>query len=851
MPRIFLSHSSKDNREAAALHQWLGERRPMLRRQIFLDIHPEVGMEPGEWQRLLARKIASCELLLCLLTDNWDQSVECNWEFRTAVASNKLIVGARLQSTAGLGEVARYQRCELFPADDDQPTTSIDLGDGKPPVVFADAGLEMLLRYVTKKDFDWPPPEEPNRAPYRGWAPFERADAAVFFGRKAEIDAAVKELEGLQNKDRSKLFVILGPSGTGKSSFLRAGVLPRLERDTDRFLVMDVVRPGRDEALSGAAGLAKSINALRTRLGFDTPSLVDLKAHWIQDSLKVRELLVECQQQESDDEATPTLILPLDQAEELFSSEAGAEASALLVLASDLFTQSSTDEQRRQPLRLIVTATIRTDRYEAMQTAEQLAGIDAVVFTGLRPMPPNRFREIIEGPAVRSTEAGRRLDLDPLLVERLLADATANTTAGGDTLPLLSGTLHELYAVYGVDGRLDLDEYEQLGGIDRVVQTVIERNLVREEPARTAQLQALRDAFIPWLATVSDKDEKLRRIALWQDLPPTSLDLIDKLVDARILNKDKRSVGGEGATQQDVVEIALESFLRQWKELATWLDEEAPNLKAADELLRVAARWDSQHSESVLYRGELLDEAEALAASKTFGKQLVPAREFLLASRRRVTEEQEQQEKVLRRNAIRLRVVLAVAVVIALVAVGAFFTALKAQQEAERTAREATVQKLIADAQANLADSSHGSDVLALQELLAAKHLGQQNEALMLSALLNRISLLKVLEVPEPVLGVAYADDGHRLAMIQPVDGVRVWDTSAPDWMERIGDGGTHLDADGAELSSVAISRDGRVVVAGAADGTVRTWDLTQPDPVATVAWSSRALRTARCAPGT
>ena len=97
------------------------------------------------------------------------------------------------------------------------------------------------------------PAKDPDRAPYRGWAPLEEADAAVFFGRDAPIARGLDVLHGMRSTGVESLFVILGPSGAGKSSFLRAGLLPRLRRDDRRFLPLPIVRPER-AVLTGELG---------------------------------------------------------------------------------------------------------------------------------------------------------------------------------------------------------------------------------------------------------------------------------------------------------------------------------------------------------------------------------------------------------------------------------------------------------------------------------------------------------------------------------------------------------------------------------------------------------------------
>ena len=98
--------------------------------------------------------------------------------------------------------------------------------------------------------------------------------------------------------------------------------------------------------------------------------------------------------------APPTLVLPLDQAEELFSADAGAQAGQFLGLLASLVAQ----------LDLVVAVTIRTDRYEMLQTHPALAAAASVVFDDLKPMPPTQFKEVITGPARRAVlEAIRRL----------------------------------------------------------------------------------------------------------------------------------------------------------------------------------------------------------------------------------------------------------------------------------------------------------------------------------------------------------------------------------------------------------------------------------------------------------
>ena len=119
-------------------------------------------------------------------------------------------------------------------------------------------GLQQLLDGlhtvgIAAEHFRWPPPDDPDRAPYRGWAPLEEVDAAVFFGRDAQILRGLDKLRGMRSTGVERLFVILGPSGAGKSSFLRAGLLPRLRQDDRQFLPLPIVRP-ETAVLTGELG---------------------------------------------------------------------------------------------------------------------------------------------------------------------------------------------------------------------------------------------------------------------------------------------------------------------------------------------------------------------------------------------------------------------------------------------------------------------------------------------------------------------------------------------------------------------------------------------------------------------
>ena len=277
--RVFLSHSRRDSRPAVAVKAWLIEQEPGLAEDIYLDVDPHTGIRPGaRWKQALQQANARCEAVICLLSAQWEASPECRTEFRYAETLNKAIVVARLEPLSDTDITAEWQRCDLFVGDG--PTTAISI-DGGEPVVLATEGLRRLLDGlralgIGAEHFPWPPPGDPDRAPYRGWAPLEEVDAAVFFGRDAQILRGLDVVRGMRTSGVESLFVVLGPSGAGKSSFLRAGLLPRLRRDDRQFLPLPIVRPER-AVLTGELGLAQAIHRLRSDLGLRGPVLGEIK----------------------------------------------------------------------------------------------------------------------------------------------------------------------------------------------------------------------------------------------------------------------------------------------------------------------------------------------------------------------------------------------------------------------------------------------------------------------------------------------------------------------------------------------------------------------------------------------
>ena len=886
MARIFLSHSSVDNAYAVGLRDWLAAEGWD---DVFLDLDPKRGIVAGaRWERALNEAASRCEAVLFLISHAWLQSGWCHKELSLAHKLDKRLFGVLIEPFSSSELPAElsstWQVVDLASGHDHQQfRVTLPRTHQESHVTFSLEGLRRLRDGLVNagldpRFFDWPPETDPDRAPYRGLKPLEAEDAGIFFGRDAPIFEALDQLRGLREDLPPRLLVVLGASGAGKSSFLRAGLFARMKRNDRDFLPLQIVRPER-AAISGDNGLVRALEAARHTAEINLPR-TKLRAAINGGAETLRPVL-----QELVDAATPktseadgptkppTLVISVDQGEELFRAEGQDEAQHLLALLGGLLNVAAPA--------LIVVIAIRSDSYAQLQEAKALEGLRKVPFD-LGPMPHGSYAEVIKGPATRLEESTRRLGIDDALVDLLLQDIEAGGSK--DALPLLSFTMERLYLENMGSGGLTVTEYRNLGGIKGSIEEAVEHALAADFDApipkdRAARLALLRRGMIPWLADIDpDTGAPRRRVARLSEIPADCEPLLLNLVEQRLLTTD--SVAGSGDT---TIEPAHEALLRQWSLLEGWLKEDATLLAVLEDVKRASrewAKWNKSrawitHASDRLARAEQLSERPDLAANLKDSD-----REYLTACRRAENERQaaEKQQReaeleaakklaaaeqdraaaaqahaaVLRKRSRVLRAVLACTVIVALVAMIGFFRAHEQKRFAQRNAQDAVAQKLESEAQAILAGAStDGDDARAFQELLAAQKLSTEpSDKPLLDALVKRSSTALILNGLLPVVGVAFAEGGQRLAVADG-DSVRVWDTSSPTWWENLRIGAPAvgsveaktgllgcyrphcqpLSVDKKTLTNIAISADGQIVAAGSVDGMVLVWNLNDAQP--------------------
>jgi formylglycine-generating enzyme required for sulfatase activity len=594
MPNIFISYSRRNKRTA---EQILAKLQAEGIADIFFDKDPENGIAPGsDWEKTLKTKVAASKVMLLLITPAWLKSEHCRNEYSWAVNAQRnrggwfgerraaapvvmplFLEGVTFESlrTVEPPELRRLGSLQCYP----DMKVSLELAAED-----AEAAELKALSAEQKHALDglWSflgpefgklgvrpvrPPFDGSRPPYPGLASLQREDAAIFFGREALVDDTLAQLVTMRDERKENLLVILGASGAGKSSLLRAGLMPRIEYIAEKFLCLPALRPAGAALSDPKEGFVASLvdafkRAAKAGIGqpVDKRRIQRAVDRGVQD---IEDLFLELQDRfthldsRGQKSAPPTLVLPVDQGEELFpvSINEASELDLKRKHEAERFRALLAGLLKRRNVPIIAVIAIRSDSFPRLQDDKTfLGGIEAQT-RNLPPLPQGAYRAVIEGPARVA-----KIEIEPELIDALLKDVEGM----GDALPLVAFVLRQLWdqsrkARIGERLSLRLEPYKALGRLGGAIDKVVEASLGEDFDRET-----LRAAFIPHLATVSEQSGVLRRGASPVELPPEAMPMIDALIDkARLL---QRSAEGE-------IEVAHEAVLRQWTLLGGWLAE--------------------------------------------------------------------------------------------------------------------------------------------------------------------------------------------------------------------------------------------------------------------------------------
>lgn len=675
---------------------------------------------------------------------------------------------------------------------------------------------------------------------YRGLQPFEEEHAAFYFGREALVRQLLQRMEGMGQADGTnatgRFLAVLGASGSGKSSLIRAGLIPQLRAGAipgSEGWHIRLLKPGQRP-------LTTLIHTLSTLLPSQPQTAVTIAQQLHKDGRSLNRLF-------SDTHPQQKLCLVIDQFEELFTL-CDDENERRLFIENLLYAAAVSNG----PIYILLT--MRADFYHRCATYRDLAHRVASQQILVGSLSPVELRQAIVQPA---QQAG--LKLEPGLVETILDDVARQPGA----LPLLQHALLELWQRR--QGRLlTLRGYRASGGVQGAIaqraNDVYHRLPENQRPILRRIMLRLTELGDEGGQATSRRASPSEFIARDTDAS-TIGHLLRTLADARLV-----TLG------DDSVEVAHEALIRSWPTLNQWLQEDREGLRIHQHLSEAAQAWaELDRDPGELYRGLRLARASDWAREHDhdlnhiersflqYSQQLAQAeavagearRQRELAQAQELAEMSRQRAELQARGNRRLRLLLVAVGVLLLAAVGALWFANSQRQlvDARRLAFAAEAQ----------VDSDPETAVLLAYEALNRRQDFQTEQAL-------RDALRQMSWQPQTLTGhtapltqAAFAPDGSRLLTTSGDGTARLWSsdgllletlaghedgvvngrfspsgthllTASADGTARLWDSNgnplAQLSGHGAALIDALFTPDGQNLVTASADGTARLWTL-------------------------
>ena len=654
---------------------------------------------------------------------------------------------------------------------------------------------------------------EPGLSPYKGLEYFDEADAGLFVGREAltaKLAERVLSLSSRKAVNEKRFFAVVGASGSGKSSLVRAGLVPALRWNKHSAnWQIHVLTPTSHPLESLATALSQDIASVTST----TSMMDDLQQDGRSLGLHIK--------RELKTTGASQLLLVIDQFEELFTLCHSEEERTAFI--NNLLTVSSEDDGHA-----IIVITLRADFYAHCASYLQLRQALARQQEYIGAMSDEEMRRAIEEPARRG-----RWEFEPGLVDLILHDVGHEPGA----LPLLSHALLETWQRR--HGRtLTLSGYTSAGGVRGAIAETAE-SVFTDQFTHTQQAIARR-IFLR-LTELGDETATgdTRRRASFDELilKPEETDatqaVLKALADARLVT-----------TSEDSVQVAHEALIREWPTLRGWLEDNRDGLRLHRHLTDAAQEWQTAGREpDILFRGARLAQArewaaahnddlnvlekEFLAASVASGEREAAEREAQhqreLEAAQHLADVQVKASQRLRRRSYFIAGSAVLAVVLAVLAVFAWQRA---------TSQAALNRSLVLAGSAQLANQAGQGD-LALALAMEAVKMNQpppEARAALRSIAVGPGTHLILNKHSNFVRSIAISHDDHLAFSGSctnpdigegepcPLGELILWDLEAGKELRR-------WSAHEGWVTAVAISPDGHILISGGEDGQVILWD--------------------------
>ncbi|NMG21022.1 eIF2A-related protein, partial [Brasilonema bromeliae] len=675
--------------------------------------------------------------------------------------------------------------------------------------------------------------------PYRGLSYFETQHAELFFGRNSQIDE-------LKTATQHRNFIpILGASGSGKSSLVFAGLIPKLAEQGNWLFTYFRLGSHDDPFYAIAEAL------LPLYRSDDEKTTAMVLAQKLKDNkLEIAKILTRIQGKHPQYK----LLLIADQFEQLYTSYKDEIQHLFLDLLLSII-QASNDES----LSTVMVTTMRADFLDKALSYPPFAEALKQGDIKLGSMTPDKLEQVIEKPALKYG-----VTFQDGLVERILGDIYNKE----DCLPLLAFALEELWnkrterlkkaALQGkqTDRQLTHEDYTAIGQVKGALATYADdvyNNLTLEQKEQVPKIFIQLVNFSQFTKDRTDR-RYVRRVAKKTELGEKRWRLVQILAEKRLV------VTNRNADNEDTVEIIHETLIKQWPLIETWMNENRDFGTWLERMRAAMSQWEKSDRDSgALLRGKPLADAEDwlqkheedLTNEKEYIHQSLQLREQEKAEKERQELEKLEAQVALdtatERNQIltdanqkakkKIRysnIYLAVSVFLGAVFLGSAAIAINKQLEAQKGTK-------LEQAGVNALRQMPSGEIDAL---LSAMQAGQE-----LKQMIRDNTLLKDYPATSPLLAlqkiedsiheqnridtgqeqiksVSFSPDGKYIATAGKNDTVILWSPSGEKkWIKK---GLQRVLADSVKtMNFVAFSPDGKKIAAGEGDGTITLWDLS------------------------
>ncbi|MCU0497663.1 MAG: TIR domain-containing protein [Anaerolineae bacterium] len=799
MDRVFVSYSRRDKAFTERIARDLSDAGL----DVWVDFRQIQGGE--RWQEEIYRGIERCEILIACLSPDSVKSVWCGKEILAARDLGKVILPIMVRESLSDLRVSE----SLAWLTDIHFINFIDRYEQAFPEL-----LEALPGKRRIGTYDLSDVEQiPN--PFKGLEAFQQTDAAFFFGRETMIQRA---LNGLRSQRGARFLGVVGASGSGKSSLVRAGVIPQLRTGKlpgSEQWVITIFTPGADPIQA----LADRIAPL---LGEGGPSSAAIASELLQFERPLSQFSEQILTQLP---AEARWLLLIDQFEEVFTRTGEIQRGA--------FLQHLSDTAKLAQGRTEIIITMRADFFDRIGAYPHLAELfeqdNLLIVT---EMTSSDLLRAITGPA-----QAVGLIYEDGLSERILEDVRRQP----GSLPLLQYALTALYQKR--DGRtLTHAAYDAIGGVKGALAQQAEMVYNALNPTQ----QDLMRRLLFRLIEVNEKGEGTRRRVVRDELqlqgiiPSAIQELIDLMTDARLLVTSREIKPNADQAQNTLIEISHEALIREWERFRNWIASDLEDLRYGSELLQAANDWQAANGDAAylltgsrLLRAEAwLQTADANTLQREFIGLSIEEREKREVSERQQAERELTLQRISTERLRILTVVLLAGLVIAIALTGVALTANSRAEEnaarerqaailAEQSAAEARSFALSASAERALSD---GENDLALSLAVEAARViasPPPQTRLTLSTIAYALGTRRVFTGQNTTINnVQLLNDGLS-AISGGADGSIVrWTLADGQIVQRYA-------GHPRRVSALTVSPNGLMMLSGSNDGNLILWDVT------------------------